>query len=112
MANDLDYMQILDDNIHLYNLKNKNLRNKSIGSSKQDLIIKIIMGDKSDNISACFPRCGKKRALYYSTRLDEMFNKYPDSESKYIKNKHLIDFDEIPKELKYKIITKFEKIFM
>ena len=61
VTNDYDYLQLLDDKIHIYNLKNKNLREKSLGSKKLDLGVKIIVGDNSDNIPRCFPKWGKKQ---------------------------------------------------
>ncbi|GAG33003.1 unnamed protein product, partial [marine sediment metagenome] len=65
VANDHDYLQLLDDHTYLYNLKNKLLNDKSSGDSEQDLFLKIVLGDGSDNIKKVFNRCGKKTALKY-----------------------------------------------
>ena len=84
VTNDYDYLQLLDDKIHIYNLKNKNLREKSLGSRKLDLGVKIIVGDNSDNIPKCFPKCGQKTAIKYLENpdlLDKAFAKYPESKT-------------------------------
>ena len=80
VTNDYDYLQLLDDKIHIYNLKNKNLREKSLGSKKLDLGVKIIVGDNSDNIPRCFPKCGKTAYKYLENPdlLDKAFAKYPN----------------------------------
>ena len=72
IGSDHDLMQLLDnyatdvekqDRIKIVTLKGKSLHEKSCGDSRKDLEIKIIIGDKSDNIPSCFPKCGYKTAL-------------------------------------------------
>ena len=62
---DHDYMQLLDENLEIFTLKHKPLRTEknSSGNAKCDLFCKIILGDKSDNITPVFNRCGKQTAL-------------------------------------------------
>ena len=63
ITSDHDYLQLINDNTTIINLKNKILNEKSCGNPKHDLLIKIICGDGSDNIKGCFKRCGYKTAL-------------------------------------------------
>lgn len=110
ITSDQDYLQLLDDKTYIYNLQNKLLNDKSCGDPKRDLFIKVIMGDKSDNIPPIFPKCGSKTAEKYS--LDkELFNhKLLEDEKykqKYLLNKQIIDFEFIPEEIHNNIIKKY-----
>ena len=91
--------------------EHKNLREKSLGSRKLDLGVKIIVGDNSDNIPKCFPKCGQKTAIKYVNNpelLDKAFAKYPGSKEKFILNKTLIDFNCIPSNIQQNIIENFK----
>jgi 5'-3' exonuclease len=101
ITSDEDLLQLIDNNTFLYNLKNKCLNSKSTGVPKLDLELKIICGDKSDNICPCFKRCGQKTAtkLYNNkSLLLDKFKEFPDSLEKYSLNRMLIDLNNIPKE--------------
>lgn len=105
ITSDMDYMQLIRQNVSLFNLKYKNINTEknSLGCEKKDLLCKIIMGDKSDNIPSIFPKCGFKTAKKYVHTIDEFQKKLSEKEEymqKYKLNKKLIDFDEIPIELK------------
>jgi len=64
ITNDNDYLQLLDDKTDAFNLHEKNgsLRKRSSGNPMKDLRIKILMGDKSDNIPPVMQRMGTKTA--------------------------------------------------
>lgn len=64
ITNDNDYLQLLDEKTHAYNLHEKDgsLRKRSTGNPAKDLRMKILMGDKSDNIPPVMPRLGAKTA--------------------------------------------------
>ena len=113
ITSDQDYLQLLNDNTQIFNLSKKknNLRDKSLGDPYLDLQVKIIIGDKSDNISGCFPRCGQKTAINYikENKLESLFIKYPDSKNRYEINKKLIDFDFIPNNIRKNIISQLKK---
>ena len=102
IASDHDYLQLMRPNVHLYNLAYKNIM-----SSPQDLQLKILMGDKSDNIPAVFPKCGPKTAQKYIED-DELFRKKLQEESAYLAqyelNQLLVDFDNIPHDLSAEFI--------
>lgn len=115
MTNDNDYLQLLDDNTHAYNMnyENNNLRARSAGSAKIDLRMKILMGDRSDNIPPVKQHMGPKKALRLATMTDqELYNylaKHGCRET-FDKNTQLIDFNYIRDDIRknYDSSIKFE----
>jgi 5'-3' exonuclease len=92
------------DNVHLYSLTYKNLAEgkTSTGNAENDLKIKIIMGDTSDNIPSVFPKCGLKTAQK-CIEDEEFFKKKmannPVYYEQYKLNEKLVSFDKIPSYL-------------
>ena len=77
------------------------------GDAKKDLFCKIVMGDKSDGIPSIFAKCGIKTAIKCYDDKD-YFNKKMERENAYEKfnlNKKIIDFNEIPEELKIEFLN-------
>lgn len=112
ITSDMDYLQLACDNVHLYDLKYKKLTEKksSYNNSEKDLFVKILTGDKSDNIKGVFKRCGSKTACkYYDDR--ELFEKKLKEEEgameRYLLNKKIIDFNEIPEDLVNNFINAY-----
>ena len=103
ITSDMDYLQLSSERIHLFTANGKNLTSKkdSWDDPKKDLFCKIISGDKSDNITGVFPRCGVKTAGKYYDE-PELFQKKldetPGAKEKYKLNQTLIDFNNIPIE--------------
>ena len=113
IGSDHDLMQLLDEHVNVITLKDKSLNDKSCGDSQKDLEIKIIVGDKSDNIPGCFPKCGYKTALKLVNNtdlLEQKFNKYEGSRERYDRNKKIISFKDIPKELYDSCYERHEKM--
>lgn len=114
IASDQDYLQLLNDNTQIFTLakKKNNLRDKSLGNNLLDLEVKIIIGDVSDNIKGCFPRCGIKTAIKYinENKLESAFEKYPGSKNIYDLNRKIIDFNFIPESIKTNILLQFNNI--
>ena len=111
VTSDTDFIQLINDNVTLVDLKLKEIESKI--SPKVDLELKIIKGDKSDNIPSIKNRIGEKTALNYINN-KPLFEKLLEDNNineQYKKNRLLIDFDYIPKELENKILKKLEKIF-
>lgn len=114
MTSDFDYLQLVQQRVNIYDLKYNLLNNKmTFECRREELLYKIILGDKSDNIPSVFPKCGKKTAInlcsdisLFETRLmkDEKYL------SQYKLNKRLIDFNEIPKELKNEFLNRYGKV--
>jgi len=114
ITSDRDYLQLNSHNVHLYNLSFKNIaENKSsTGNACQDLEIKIIMGDVSDNIPSVFPKCGPKTALKCVEDSDFFKKKMggnPDYYFQYELNKTLVNFDYIPKALVDEFMSSIKK---
>lgn len=113
IANDMDYLQLWDNTCDIVNLQGKYLVEKknSYRDGDKNLFMKIVLGDKSDNIQPVFKRCSVKEAeSYYKD--PAIFAKRVDEEDSYerlLLNKTIIDFDEIPEELQYKITKKLDK---
>jgi 5'-3' exonuclease len=107
IANDHDFLQLLDDNTYLINLKGYDLKKKSVGNPSQDLLLKIIKGDVSDNIDSIFGRkVTDKFAMKYvldDELLNSFLEKNEEAKKKFENNKLLIDFTQIPETLKNNI---------
>lgn len=104
ITSDTDYLQLIQPRVKLINLKMKSVQTdkNSTGDPKKDLFIKIIIGDKADNIPGLFKGVGKKTAAKYYDN-NELFQKKlekvdPIVRLHYDRNINLIDFDKIPKE--------------
>ena len=113
IANDMDYLQLWDNTCDIVNLQGKYLVEKknSYRDGDKNLFMKIVLGDKSDNIQPVFKRCSVKEAESYYEDPD-IFAKRVDEEDCYerlLLNKMIIDFDEIPEELQDKITKKLVK---
>ena len=83
-------------------------KKNSYRDGDKNLFMKIVLGDKSDNIQSVFKRCSVKEAeMYYEN--PEIFQEKVDREDcleRLLLNKIIIDFDEIPQELQCKIKMK------
>ena len=103
IANDHDYFQLLETNIHLYDLKYKqvNTEKNSYSNAKKDLFVKCVAGDKSDNIPSVLNRCGKKTASKYFDDKNAFIAKCKKENVLDIfeRNVQIIDFNHIPTEL-------------
>ena len=101
LANDHDYLQLLDDYTQIINFQNKNLNEskKVFPEAHKNLFYKIVLGDKSDNIMPIFKKCGPKTCEKYYENNElflEALKKDSEAQEKYILNKKLVSFEEIP----------------
>ena len=113
ITSDSDYIQLADEFTEILNLRNKSLKEKSYGSREMDLFIKIMRGDKSDNIPGCAKRIGEKKAIKYYNNpelLQTLFHNNPEAKIQFDLNCNLIDFDRIPTDLCDLIIEKLNKL--
>jgi len=113
ITSDRDYLQLNAHNVDLYNLTYKNIAEKnSTGNPKDDLEIKIIMGDTSDNIPSVFPKCGPKTALK-CIEDPEFFKKKMNDNPEYYKqyklNQQLVNFNNIPENLVEEFMISIKK---
>lgn len=114
ITSDRDYLQLNAHNVDLYNLTYKNIAESksSTGNAEDDLEIKIIMGDNSDNIPSVFPKCGPKTALkcienpeFFKKKLEEN----PEYKTQYELNKKLVNFNCIPDNLVEEFMSSIKK---
>ena len=101
LASDIDYYQLLEENTKLMRLDKRDPMKSFSGDPEKEREIKIIMGDKSDNISSIHPKCGYKTAEKYlkeENKLLEIFLKHPEYKEIYERNRKLVDFRFIPKQ--------------
>lgn len=115
ITNDQDYLQLINENTYIYNLKFKELNStkKSYKDPQKDLLCKIILGDKSDNIPPVFSKCGVKTVDKYLDNhelLESDLDKYNVRE-KFIFNRKMIDFREIPNHLVNGFTNEYKQIF-
>lgn len=113
ITSDMDYLQLHRENVSLYDLKWKNLMSSKTAfpDADQNLFCKIVMGDKSDNISSVFKKCGIKTAEKMYNKQDEFIHRLNNDENAttlYQRNKTLIDFNEIP--ILY--VNEFKKLYI
>tara|TARA_Y100000591_G_scaffold332196_3_gene368627 strand:+ start:1048 stop:1881 length:834 start_codon:yes stop_codon:yes gene_type:complete len=112
ITSDMDYLQLAQPNVLLYDLKFKKLteRKSSFNDPKKDLFVKILTGDKSDNIQGVFKKCGPKTACKYFDN-EELFKKKLEQQEgaleRYKLNQKIIDFNMIPKNL----IDEFKSLY-
>jgi len=114
ITGDMDYLQLNADNVDIYALTYKKLTGDktSTGNPEHDLKIKIIMGDKSDNIPSVFPKCGLKTAQKCIEN-EEFFKKKMDDNPVYYEqyrlNEELISFDKIPSNYVEEFMSSIKK---
>jgi len=109
ITSDRDYLQLNAHNVDLFTLTYKNLADgkTSTGNAEDDLKIKILMGDTSDNIPSVFPKCGLKTAqkcIEDEEFLGKKMANNPAYYEQYKLNEQLVSFDKIP--------TNYVKEFM
>ncbi len=114
ITSDRDYLQLNSHNVHLYTLTYKNLAEgkTATGNAEDDLKIKILMGDTSDNIPSVFPKCGLKTAQK-CVEDEEFLKKKMADNPKYIEqyklNETLVSFDKIPTHLVDEFLKTIQK---
>ena len=113
ITSDMDYLQLYRENVQIYDLKYKSLiTNKTaFPDAAQNLFCKIVMGDKSDNITSVFKKCGIKTAAKMYDNQEEFIHRLNTDENAnmlYQRNKTLVDFNEIP--IVY--VNEFKKMYL
>ena len=113
ISNDNDYLQLRRfAGLLVYNLQDKNLADRSCGCPEKDLLVKVLSGDKSDNIAPCVKGIGPKTALKMAEMDDEarvaaLVKKGGEAALLTMKrNRTLVDFRSIPLELLEKLTLR------
>ena len=112
VTNDKDYIQLLrHPNVRLYNPVDK----KEVVSLNpvKDLDLKVITGDKGDDIPAVKPRTGIKTAeVIFNKGIEKFIEEQADPQAvrdAYKRNRILIDMKYIPPVFQEKIISKYNE---
>jgi len=115
ITNDNDYLQMRRPRLHIYNLigTGVNLETRSKGTAEYDLLLKVIMGDVSDNIQAIAPKMGPKTSAKIANMSESERNAWIASKGNacveaYENNKLMVDFRNIPQELQQKFYEKYK----
>ena len=115
ITNDNDYLQMRRPKLEIYNLigNGVNLETRSKGTAEYDLLLKVIMGDVSDNILAIAPKIGPKTAAKLANMTENDRNawiaaKGPACIAAYENNKLMVDFRNIPHVLQSEFYNKYK----
>jgi 5'-3' exonuclease len=116
LASDHDLMQLLDKNTEIMTTMNTNMKDKSCGDPARDLLKKKLIGDGSDGIPSCFTKVkgdpvlsrgfGNKaceKLLDDRDLLEAKFEQYPEAREQFKINHLIVDFENIPDELRSKV---------
>lgn len=101
ITNDNDFLQLVDNNVNVYNMQFKELKKRGYDDPKIDLLFKAIYGDRSDNIPKISSNITKDKALMIAKMSDEERIKYLTENNiidKYNFNMSLVSFEKIPHE--------------
>jgi 5'-3' exonuclease len=116
ISGDKDFLQLGRDNLIFINYKTKKPITLSKEEAKEQLKLKILNGDCSDNILTIFPKDRKllslkkrKELIDDENKLKEYLDENPDINEKYKINCKMIDFTYIPKDLQKEILKEFKK---
>ena len=116
ISGDKDFLQLGRENLIFINYKSKKPVTLSKEEAKEQLKLKILNGDCSDNILTIFPKDRKllslkkrKELIEDETKLKEYLQENPDINEKYKINCKMIDFTYIPKDLQKEILKEFKK---
>lgn len=117
VSGDDDFTQLGRNKVSILNFRKKKLLKFKDGECQEKLRLKIIMGDKSDNIASIFPKSRKEvplkiRKLVKESKIEmeKFLKENPEIEKKYKLNEKLIDFKKIPKKIQKPIIKEFKKL--
>ena len=110
ITNDNDYLQMYSSNIKIFNMQLKDISLRINFNPNVELLLKIIIGDKSDNIPKIINGIRKDTAIKIALMPEKERINYLISINAYDNynlNKKLIDFNEIP----INIINSFNEYY-
>lgn len=119
MTNDNDYLQLCsgaNNNVKLINAQFKDIAERSsVGDADQDLLIKILMGDTSDNIPPVAPKIGPVTAKKLAAQGREYVEDWAQKKGcyeRYKENERLISFKCIPSDLVEAFKSKYNWVLV
>jgi 5'-3' exonuclease len=107
VSGDDDFTQLLRENVSILDFRTKSFKTGKKEDSEDKLKLKIIMGDKSDNIPSIFPKSRSEVSLKTrklvkesSEELQKFLKENKTAKIQYQLNEKLIDFTKIPSEIR------------
>lgn len=113
ITSDDDFLQLYDERTTIVNLKYKLAHTRYTSDELEHFtMIKVICGDKSDNIPSITTKLGPKTSLRWALNPTLLESKLKDQKvlEQYNLNRSLIDFARIPLNIQGEIISKFKKL--
>lgn len=114
ISNDNDYLQMRGGLVEIHNMsgKSSDLAKRSVGDPRQDLLIKVLRGDPSDNISQVCAKIGVKTAAKLAQLSDAEILAWASAKgaeclANYMRNRLLISFEHIPQDLAQAFLNKY-----
>lgn len=117
VSGDEDFLQLGDDDLYFANYKKKKLFQLTKEEAKDKLRLKLICGDKSDNIKCIYSKEDKlgnkkkKEIKESKKKLEEFLKENKKAKKNFEHNKKMIDFNSIPKKYNKKVFSELKKIF-
>jgi 5'-3' exonuclease len=109
ITSDNDYLQLLDINTEIFDLKGKDLRTKSLGNSEKDILIKVLGGDPSDNIPKILSK-KKTLEMIENTAYEEICDLFENANEtvrdQFRLNMTLVNMSNIPETIIKKALSK------
>lgn len=115
LTNDNDYVQLVDDRTTVFNVHGLCLHERVKMEPHVYVNVKILLGDRSDNIAPVTRRLGAQRAEQLARDADalqELLDANDDIRKRYELNKILIDLRCIPKDIQERFNHKFTKVLL
>jgi 5'-3' exonuclease len=113
IANDNDYLQICSDKVDVINKEGKYIKERGCGDPRKDLMKKVLMGDKSDNIPSVCKGVGPKTVEKLLSMTAEDMDDWIAAKGgtpQYELNKKLICFENIPYEYMCEVTAEVQKM--
>ena len=112
ITNDNDYIQLIDKKTKIVNMQFKDIVDRLEIELENHLILKALIGDKSDNIKK-IGNISKKQAIELSKMLDNELKEWLVNNNllkEFNNNIRLIDFKYIPEDKKINLLNKLNFI--
>ena len=119
VSGDDDFTQLGRKNVGILNYRKNNVVYGDCDDCEEQLRLKIINGDKSDNIPSIFPKCKKGEDGWVSLKIRKEVKESPAKMKQFLDentiikkrfklNEKLIDFKKIPKKIKDPVIKEYK----
>ena len=118
VSGDEDFLQLGDDDLHFVNYKKKKMFQLTKEEAEDKLRLKLVCGDKSDNIKCIYSKEDKlsnklkKQIKESKEELEKFLKENSKVRKNYKHNEKMIDFKKIPKKYNKTVYAKLKNIFL